>query len=130
MWTNFWRDFNREIEWRFPNVAPARFQELLGSPVVDPTERIRAEWMWRRRPKLILGDGVGGYCFIAGVGVALLLVPKTGILLDLIWLIISSLLVASDTVRTNRWRRDYEAALDRLIRSVGERRDRGSGVLE
>jgi hypothetical protein len=123
MWTNFWRDFNRENEWRFPDVAPARLQELLGSPiVVDPTERIRAEWMWRRRPKLMLGEGVFGYCFIVGVGVALLLVPQTGILLDLIWLIISSLLVASDTVRTNRWRRDYEAALDRLIRSVGEGR--------
>ena len=78
----------------------------------------------------MLGEGVCGYCFIVGVGVAFLLVPKTGILLDLIWLIISSLLVASDTVRTNRWRRDYEVALDRLIRSVGERRDRSSGVLE
>jgi hypothetical protein len=122
MWTNFWRDFNRENEWRFPDVTPARLQELLGSPMVDPTERIRAEWMWRRRPKLMLGEGAFGYCFIVGVGVALLLVPQTGILLDLIWLIISSLLVASDTVRTNRWRRDYEAALDRLIRSVGEGR--------
>jgi hypothetical protein len=90
--------------------------------MVDPTERIRAEWMWRRRPKLMLGEGAFGYCLIVGVGVALLLVPQTGILLDLIWLIISSLMVASDTVRTNRWRRDYEAALDRLIRSVGEGR--------
>jgi hypothetical protein len=126
MWTNFWRDFNRENEWRFPDVAPARLQELLGFPTVDPTERIRAEWMWRRRPKLVLGEGVLGYGFIVGVGVALLLVPTTGILLDLVWLIISSLLVASDTVRTNRWRRDYEAALDRLIRSVGKRRSRSN----
>jgi hypothetical protein len=51
-----------------------------------------------------------------------LLIPETGILLDLIWLIISSLLVASDTVRANRWRRDYEAALERLIRSMEEKR--------
>jgi hypothetical protein len=122
MWTQFWRDFNRENEWRFPDVAPARLHELLGSPVVDPTERIRAEWMWRRRPRLMLGEGVFGYCLIVGIGVALLLVPQTGILLDLIWLIISSLLVASDTVRSNRWRRDYEAALDRLIRSMEGRR--------
>ena len=122
MWTKFWRDFNRENEWRFPDVAPARLQELLGSPVIDTTERIRAEWMWRRRPRLLLGEGVLGYCFVVGVGVALLLVPTTGILLDLVWLIISSLLVASDTVRANRWRRDYEVALDRLIRPVGERR--------
>ena len=122
MWTNFSRDFNWENEWRFPDVAPARLHELLGSPVVDPTERIRAEWMWRRRPRLMLGEGVFGYCLIVGIGVALLLVPQTGILLDLIWLVISSLLVASDTVRSNRWRRDYEAALDRLIRSMEGRR--------
>jgi len=122
MWTKFWRDFNRENEWRFPDVAPARLHELLGSPVVDPTELIRAEWMWQRRPRLMLGEGVFGYCLIVGIGVALLLVPQTGILLDLIWLIISSLLVASDTVRSNRWRRDYEAALDRLIRSMERRR--------
>jgi hypothetical protein len=121
MWTKFWRDFNRENEWRFPDVAPARLHELLGSPAADPTERIRAEWMWRRRPRLILGEGVFGYCLIVGIGVALLLVPQTGILLDLIWLIISSLLVASDTVRSNRWRRDYEVALDRLIRSMERR---------
>jgi hypothetical protein len=70
----------------------------------------------------MLGEGVFGYCFVVGVGVALLLIPETGILLDLIWLIISSLLVASDTVRANRWRRDYEAALERLIRSMEEKR--------
>jgi hypothetical protein len=126
MWTNFWRDFNRENERRFPAIAPARLQELLGSPAIDTTERIRAEWMWRRRPKLLLGEGALGYCFVVGVGVALLLVPTTGILLDLVWLIISSLLVASDTVRANRWRRDYEVALDRLIRPVWERRSRSN----
>ena len=70
----------------------------------------------------MLGEGVIGYCLIVGVGVALLLVPQTGILLDLIWLVISSLVVASDTVRSNRWRRDYEVALDRLIRSMEGRR--------
>jgi hypothetical protein len=122
MWTNFWRDFNRKNDWRFPEVAPARLQELLGCPIANSPERIRVEWMWRRRPKLILGEGVCGYCVVVGVAVALLLVPGTGILLDLIWLIVNSLLVASDIVRTNRWRRDYEAALERLIRAM-ERRE-------
>jgi hypothetical protein len=122
MWTNFWRDFNRENDWRFPEVAPAQLQELLGCPIANSAERVRVEWMWRRKPKLILGEGVGGYCIVVGVAVALLLVPGTGILLDLIWLIINSLVVASDTVRTNRWRRDYEAALERLIRSMERRK--------
>jgi hypothetical protein len=117
MWTNFWTDFNKEHNWRFPEVAPTRLEELLGFPVVDSAERIRAEWMWRRKPKLILGDGVCGYCLVVCIAVAFLLVPRTGILLDLIWLIVSSLLVVSDTTRSNRWRQDYEASIDRLIRS-------------
>jgi hypothetical protein len=122
MWTNFWRDFDRGNDWRFPEVAPAQLQELLGCPIANSAERVRVEWMWRRKPKLILGEGVGGYCIVVGVAIALLLVPGTGILLDLIWLIINSLVVASDTVRTNRWRRDYEAALERLIQTMQKRK--------
>lgn len=122
MWTNFWRDFNQENDWRFPEAAPAQLQELLGYPIANSAERVRVEWMWRRKPKLILGEGAGGYCIVVGVAVALLLVPGTGILLDLIWLVANSLAVASDTVRTNRWRRDYESALDRLIRTMDKRK--------
>lgn len=122
MWTNFWTDFNRENDWRFPELAPAQLQELLGCPIVDSAERVRAEWMWRRKPKLILGEGFIGYSVVVGTAVALLLVPRIGILLNLIWLVINSVLVASDTVRLNRWRRDYEAALERLIRSVERRK--------
>jgi hypothetical protein len=122
MWTNFWTDFNTENDWRFPEIAPAQLQELLGCPIVDSAERVRAEWMWRRKPKLILGEGFIGYSVVVGTALALLLVPRIGILLDLIWLVINSVLVASDTVRLNRWRRDYEAALERLIRSVERRK--------
>jgi hypothetical protein len=118
MWANFWKDFNSENEWRFPDVEPSRLQELMGCPLVDQAERIRAEWMWRRRPRLFLGEGIFGYCLVLGVGVGLLLIPGTGILLDLIWLVINCLLVASDTVRTNRWRRDYEASLERLAQGM------------
>jgi hypothetical protein len=122
MWTNFWRDFNRENEWRFPEVAPAQLQELLGCPIVDSAERLRAEWMWQRKPRLILGEGVIGYSVVVGIAVALLFVPRIGILLDLIWLVINSVLIASDTVRSNRWRRDYEAALERLIWTMERRK--------
>ena len=121
-WANFWSDFNSENEWRFPDVAPWRLQGLLGWPILDQAEHIRAEWMWRRRPRLLLGEGIFGYCLVIGVGIALLFVPGTGILLDLVWLLINSLFIASDTVRLNRWRRDYEASLDRLIRTMQYRK--------
>ena len=83
---------------------------------------MRAEWMWRRRPKLVLGESVLGYCLVLTVGALLPLVHQIGLLLDLIWLFISSLLIASDTVRAMRWRRDYEASLWRLIRHTRRRK--------
>src|SRR5258708_40219408 len=116
MWTNFWRDFNRENGWRFPEVAPAQLQELLGCPIVDSAERVRAEWMWQRKPRLILGAGVIGFSVVVGTAVALLLVPRIGILLDLIWLVINSVMAASVTVRFSRWIRTSDAASELLYR--------------
>jgi len=116
VWSKFWKDFNSESHWLFPDVAPSQLQELLGCPTLDHSERLRAEWIWRRRPKLVLGEGFLGYCFVLTVGVLLPLVHQIGLFLDVIWLFISSLLIASDTVRVVRWRRDYEASLWRLIR--------------
>ena len=122
MWSNFWQDFNSENNWRFPDTAPSQLQELLGDPIVDQSERERADWMWRRRPKLVLEEGFLGYCTVLAVGVTLPLVHESGLLLDVVWLSISSLLIASDTVRAIRWRRDYEASLRRLIRSMRRRK--------
>jgi hypothetical protein len=121
MWSNFWKDFNSKNDWRFPDTAPSQLQELLDGPTGNHPERVRAEWMWRRRPKLVLGEGFLGYCLVLAVGVSLPLVHPYGIVLDLIWLLISSLLIASDTVRAIRWRRNYEASLCRLIRSMRRR---------
>ena len=49
-------------------------------------------------------------------GVTLPLVHESGRFLDVVWLFISFLLIASATVRTIRWRRDYATSLRRLIR--------------
>ena len=121
-WAKFWKDFNSENDWRFPDLDPLQLQELIGFPIVDHAERLRATWFWRRRPRLILGEGVFGYCLVIGICVALSLVPQIGFLLDALWLVISSLLIASDTVRAIRWRREYEASLERLIRSARGKR--------
>jgi hypothetical protein len=122
VWSKFWKDFNSENHWRFPDVAPSQLQELLRCSIVDQSERVRAEWMWRRRPKSVLGEGFLGYCLVLTVGVSLPLVHQIGLFLDAGWLFISSLLIASDTVRAMRWRRDYEASLWRLIRHRRKRK--------
>jgi hypothetical protein len=121
MRSNFWKDFNSANDWRFRDAGPSQIQELISDPIVDQSERERADWMWRRRPKLVLGEGFLGYCLVLTVGVSLPLIHGYGLFLDVVWLFISFLRFTSDTVRAVRWRRDYEASLQRLIRSVRSR---------
>ncbi len=47
MWSRFWQDFNSENDWQLPDVAPSQLPELRAYPIVDHSERVRAEWMWR-----------------------------------------------------------------------------------
>jgi hypothetical protein len=121
MWSNFWKDFLSKDHWRFPEIAPWQVQKSFGHPVVDHWERVRAEWMWKRRPRAFLGEGAFGYVCIIAVTLLLLLVPTTGIFLDAVWLLSCFLLIALDVVRNVRWRRDYEASLCRLIRTMQSR---------
>jgi hypothetical protein len=121
MWSNFWKDFNSEHEWRFPELAPWQIQRSFGNSLVDPWERVRAEWLWKRRPSALMGEGAFGYMLIIAISVLLLLVPLFGIFLDAVWLLSCFLLIALDVVRNVRWRRDYETSLRRMIRSMQSR---------
>jgi hypothetical protein len=122
MWSNFWKDFNSENDWRFPDMAPSQIEELLDDPSMDDSERVRADWMWRRRPKSAFVEEFLDYCLVLAVGTLLPLIHEIGLFLDVVWLFTSSLLIASDKVRAIRWRRDYEASLCRLIRSIRKRK--------
>ena len=115
MFSSFWKDFQSEHEWRFPEIPPWQIHRYLGYSAIDPSESLRAEWLWRRRPREIFGRGVLGYVLLIAVSVLLLLVSPVGILIDAVWLLTCFMLIASDVVRNVRWRRDYEASLCRLI---------------
>jgi hypothetical protein len=118
IWSNYWTDFQREHYWRFPEVPPWQIHRYLGYPVVDHSESLRAEWLWRRRPREILGRGVFGYVLVVAISILLLLSWPVSIFLEAAWLFACFMLIALDVVRNVRWRRDYEASLCRLIRSI------------
>jgi hypothetical protein len=118
MFSSFWTDFQNEHEWRFPEIPPWQIHRYLAYPIVDYSESLRAEWLWRRRPREILGKGVFGYVLVVVISILLLLSPPVGIFVEAAWLFTCFLLVASDVVRNVRWRRDYEASLCRLIRTM------------
>jgi len=118
MWSNFWRDFQSEHDWRFPDVPPWQIYRYFGYAIVDHSESLRAEWLWRRRPREILGRGVVGYVLVVVISILLLLTLPLGFFVEAAWLFTCFMLIALDVVRNVRWRRDYEASLCRLIRTM------------
>ena len=115
----FWRDFNSDEHWKFPELSPVQLQKSLDVPwpFVDRGEYVRAEWMWSRKPKLILGDGGLGYAILVFVALLLLLIPKVGVFLTPAWVITMLGAISRDVVRSIRWRRDYEVSITRIMRS-------------
>jgi hypothetical protein len=115
----FWKDFNSREDWNFPESSPEELQNSFGVPwsFVDRGEYIRAEWMWLRKPKLILGDDGLGYALLVFVALLLLLIPHIGILLTMICCFIMLGAIARDIVRSIRWRREYEVSITRIMRS-------------
>jgi hypothetical protein len=110
MWSSFWTDFQSEQDWRFPEVPPWQIHGYLGYPVADHSESLRAEWLWQRRPREILGRGVFGYVLVVVMSILLLLNWPVSIFLEAAWMFTCFMLIASDVVRNVRWRRDYEQA--------------------
>jgi hypothetical protein len=116
---DFWRDFNTVNRWRFPELSPYSLQKWLELDLrrVDCAEFKRVEWMWNRKPRQFLGQGVSGYILLIFVASLLLLIPHLGILLAAAWCLAMVVAIANDTVRLARWRREYESGMVRVIRS-------------
>jgi hypothetical protein len=116
---NFWRDFNTEKRWRFPELPPSEILVLLDCPLyhVDHDELVRAKWMWSRRPASFLGDSLVGYLVAILIGFVLLLFPYVGILFAIVWFSGTLSLIANDVVSLVRWRNQYESSIARVVRS-------------
>jgi hypothetical protein len=117
-WRLFWKDFNSNENWKFQEIPPVQLQQSLDVPWshVDRGEYVRAEWMWSRKPHLILGEGGLWYALLVFVALLLLLVPHIGVLLTIAWCFTMAGAIARDVVRSIRWRREYEVSITRIMR--------------
>jgi hypothetical protein len=114
----WWRDFQYPSRWRYPDLTPSEvltFRQIKLGSTAQPELR-RAAWLWNRRPRLILGSGALSYVIMVTCTTIALLFPGFGFFFAGVWLAIWVLAIAADTIRYVRWRRDYETALDRLLR--------------
>ena len=84
--------------------------------LADKDELARTEFFWRRRPRLFRATGyIVGFILLLGLPFWLFSVPAIGVP----FIIISVVVGNTETVRSVRWRRQYELSIDRLIRHFG-----------
>jgi len=92
----------------------------VATDAIDRAELERAEWLWRRRPRHILFDGAKVLWgrLVAYVLAILFLVSfdVPGLLAASVFSFVAAVLVLFDYYARERWRRDYDAALCRLIK--------------
>lgn len=117
-WWLFWKDFNSKEDWKFPESPPVQLQKSLHVPWshIDRDEYVRAEWMWSRKPRLVLGEGGLGYALLVLVALLCLLIPHIGVVITIGWCFAMAGAIARDVVHSIRWRREYEVSITRIMR--------------
>ena len=92
----------------------------VSTDAIDRAELERAEWLWRRRPRHILFDGakvLWGRLVVYVLAILFLVsFDVTGLLAASVLSFLAAVLVLIDYYARERWRRDYDAALCRLIK--------------
>src|SRR6202008_928571 len=135
-----WKDLTSEPVWKYEELPPLLLAELTKLDLfeVGDSELARAQWLWSRRPKLILHASTAllaaGLCVTLSLAIAFIAGPETSMPKRVAEMIISLLaLVAAIYLIAQRigfvsWRREYELSIDRLIHTIHPRREGGSAI--
>jgi hypothetical protein len=110
------RDLEHNQRWKYRQLSPVQLLETLklNERGADKDELARAKYFWNHRPRLLPVISYIAWFIVAfGLPFWLLIVPGVGYPL----ITISAVLVNTDIVRSVRWRRQYELAIDQLIQS-------------
>jgi fatty acid desaturase len=110
----FWNDLYDDQVWRYPELGPVELlkKAKIQSQIVSENELDRANWFWRRRPRVL---SVVGWFMVAIAALVCVMLPFIGAPV----LLTSIALVLVTIVRFIRWRREYELSVDRIIRTSG-----------
>jgi hypothetical protein len=114
----FWRDLEDNQHWKYEELSPVQLLETskLDERPTDKDELARAEFLWRRRPRLLPAAGFIVWIIVAlGLPFWLFIVPAKAVPL----LIISAVVINTGIERSVRWRCQYELSIDRLSRHFG-----------
>jgi hypothetical protein len=102
--------------WNCPELCPS---EVIASFDLKPAsmnqdELSRAEWFWNRRPRVLCANALLLFSYMLAFVCVLYVSPECAAPL-LAWIVVGASGVAVDCVRLDRWRREYELSIKRLI---------------
>jgi hypothetical protein len=116
-----WQDLQDDPHWKYEQLSPVQLLEKSElSYTAHNCELARANWFWRRRPRLLQATSCIVWLLVAlGVPLWLFIVPAIGVP----FMILAAVIVNTEIVQSVRWRRQYELSVDRLIRTLTNSRD-------
>jgi len=102
--------------WNCPELCPADLIESfdLIPALINQDELLRAEWFWNRRPRVLCANALLLFSYIPVFVCALYVFPECAAPL-LAWMVVGASGVIVDGVRLDRWKREYELSIRRLI---------------
>ena len=109
--------------WNCPELCPTNLIESfhLNADLVNQDELLRAEWFWNRRPSVLFADMLVMFSYILVFVCLLYFLPECAAPF-LAWLLVGACSMAVDCFRLNRWKREYELSIKRLILHLPKRK--------
>ena len=120
-----WKDLTTEPAWKYDELPPFMISQLTERDLLEArdSELARATWFWSRRLKVRFHESAGLIIAILCIGISLFIAfshwPGTLIAeaVNILFTILFELAVEVQRLGFVRWRREYEASIDRLIRT-------------
>jgi hypothetical protein len=102
--------------WNCDEMPPAELIESfhLERATIDQQEFSRAEWFWRRRPRILFTNLTVIFSYLTVAVFFFYYVPQTALLL-VVWISAGASCIFVDHIRLTRWRSEYESSIKRAI---------------
>jgi hypothetical protein len=109
--------------WRCPELCPADLIKLfdLDPALINQDELLRAEWFWNRKPSVLCANLLVLFSYMVIFVCLIYFLPECAAPV-VVWLLLGAGGVVFDCVRLDRWEREYQLSIKRLILHLPKRK--------
>jgi hypothetical protein len=117
------KKFDGDPVWKYEELPPADLIKSLhlASAAIDQDEFSRAEWFWSRRPEVVF-ESLSFFFFYLTVAVCLFYLLPGTIPFLILWIVAGASCAFVDGIYLNRWRKEYESSITRVVIHLSERK--------